>query len=393
MPSSLKLANNAVGRLASNRSASDTALVLVSGDGAKFPALTTGQYFPVTLVRASDGAVEIVKVTARSSDTLTVTRAQEGTAALALIAGDRVELRLTAGTFTDEVARVEDKADAAQAAADSLAASKVTGPESATNNHIALFDGTTGKLIKGAGKGVPAGEIVGTTDTQTLSNKTLANPSYTGSLTGGTGVVNLGGGQFVKDASGNVGINFSSPDQPLAFADSLGTKIQLNGSNANGYQIGIASSVSGGDAMMKITAGEVGAGEIGFYTTTNLRALIDASGNLRFNSGYGSAAVAYACRAWVNFNSTGGVRASGNVSSVTKNGTGDYTVNFSAGMPDTNYSASISCRRGATNDVLIGSPAGVSTGTAFTTTSARFITFDTGPARVDVETGSVQIFR
>ena len=47
----------------------------------------------------------------------------------------------------------------------------------------------------------------------------------------------------------------------------------------------------------------------------------------------------YMCRAWVNFNGTGTVviRASGNVSSITDNGTGDYTINFTTAMPDTNY--------------------------------------------------------
>jgi hypothetical protein len=53
----------------------------------------------------------------------------------------------------------------------------------------------------------------------------------------------------------------------------------------------------------------------------------------------------YACRAWVNFDgtqSTPTIRASGNVSSITKNGTGDYTVNFTTAMPDANYSASLS---------------------------------------------------
>jgi len=64
------------------------------------------------------------------------------------------------------------------------------------------------------------------------------------------------------------------------------------------------------------------------------------SGNLQFNSGYGSVATAYGCRAWVNFNGTGtvAIRASGNVTSITDNGTGDYTVNFPA-MPDANYTA------------------------------------------------------
>jgi len=50
-------------------------------------------------------------------------------------------------------------------------------------------------------------------------------------------------------------------------------------------------------------------------------------------------APSYTCRAWVNFNGTGtvAIRASGNVSSITDNGTGNYTVNFTTAMPDTNY--------------------------------------------------------
>lgn len=48
----------------------------------------------------------------------------------------------------------------------------------------------------------------------------------------------------------------------------------------------------------------------------------------------------YACRAWVNFNGTGtvAIRASGNVSSITDNGVGNYTANFATAMPDANYS-------------------------------------------------------
>jgi hypothetical protein len=62
-------------------------------------------------------------------------------------------------------------------------------------------------------------------------------------------------------------------------------------------------------------------------------------GNLQFNSGYGSMATAYGCRAWVNFNGQGTVtiRGSGNVSSITDNGTGQYTVNLTSAMPDANY--------------------------------------------------------
>lgn len=69
------------------------------------------------------------------------------------------------------------------------------------------------------------------------------------------------------------------------------------------------------------------------------------NGDLLFNSGYGSAATAYGCRAWVNFDGTGTVstnqtiRGSGNVTSVFKNATGNFTVNFTTPMPDTNYCA------------------------------------------------------
>jgi hypothetical protein len=65
----------------------------------------------------------------------------------------------------------------------------------------------------------------------------------------------------------------------------------------------------------------------------------DSSANFKFNSGYGSVATAYGCRAWVNFDGTGvvAIRASGNVTSITDNGTGLYTVNLTTAMPDINY--------------------------------------------------------
>jgi hypothetical protein len=53
-------------------------------------------------------------------------------------------------------------------------------------------------------------------------------------------------------------------------------------------------------------------------------------------------APSYAARAWVNFNgSTAAINGSGNVTSITKNGNGDYTINLTNNMQDTNYSVSI----------------------------------------------------
>ena len=67
----------------------------------------------------------------------------------------------------------------------------------------------------------------------------------------------------------------------------------------------------------------------------------------------GSAPV-YAARAWVNFNGTGviAIRGSGNVSSITDNNTGDYTVNFSTSMPDSNYSVVALGNTGSNNGYI-----------------------------------------
>jgi len=76
----------------------------------------------------------------------------------------------------------------------------------------------------------------------------------------------------------------------------------------------------------------------------------DSSGNFKFNSGYGSVTTAYGCRAWVNFDgttNTGGfctIRASGNVTTVADNGTGDYTINFTTALPDANYAVAGAAR-------------------------------------------------
>jgi hypothetical protein len=87
----------------------------------------------------------------------------------------------------------------------------------------------------------------------------------------------------------------------------------------------------------------------------------------------------YKCRAWVNFNGTGtvAIRASGNVSSITDNGTGDYTANFATAMPDANYLVSLSATdngttSGQTNGFAYGSWCRGSNSTGYATGSIRF---------------------
>lgn len=77
----------------------------------------------------------------------------------------------------------------------------VEGPASATDNNVATFDGTTGKLIQDGGKALPSGAIVGTSDTQTLSAKTLTTPIIGSYAVGSLPTPSAGALAIVTDAT------------------------------------------------------------------------------------------------------------------------------------------------------------------------------------------------
>jgi hypothetical protein len=94
--------NYASAPLAASISSSATTVTVTSGQGALFPAVPAGSIFYATLTDSSNN-LEVVKVTARSTDALTVVRAQEGTTARAYAATDKLELRLTAAGLNNFV--------------------------------------------------------------------------------------------------------------------------------------------------------------------------------------------------------------------------------------------------------------------------------------------------
>jgi hypothetical protein len=96
------------------------------------------------------------------------------------------------------------------------------------------------------------------------------------------------------------------------------------------------------------------------------------------------------CKAWVNFNGTGGVqiRAAYNVSSITDNGTGDYTVNFTTAMPDANYAWSGSSRSASSNGWINGNAA-----QAQTTTTLRISSVTAPISGVDASEILIAVFR
>jgi hypothetical protein len=156
------------------------------------------------------------------------------------------------------------------------------------------------------------------------------------------------------DSSGNVGIGTISPTQKLhVVANTAGTDgfLVTNSSTGVGAQAGVSIAASGRTGLLIAQNQSTGINYIygfdntamEFATNNTIQARITSAGLFQFNSGFGSVATAYGCRAWVNFDgttNTGGfctIRGSGNVTSVADNGTGNYTVNFTNAMPDTNY--------------------------------------------------------
>jgi len=148
---SVKFSNNGHSTLAASLTDSATSITVASGHGARFPSLSSGEYFYATLIDASNN-LEIVKVTGRSSDVLTATRAQESTTARAYAIGDRIELRVTAAGITD-----------------------------ATNidNIVPSQSGNSGKFLKTDGTNVSFA-IAGSTDASDLSSGTLASARLPG---------------------------------------------------------------------------------------------------------------------------------------------------------------------------------------------------------------------
>ena len=96
----IKFTNNATSTLASGIASGALSLTVASGQGALFPTLGGSDYFYCTLSNTVN-TIEIVKVTARSTDTFTIVRAQDNTTASAFVTGDKVELRLVAGVLNN----------------------------------------------------------------------------------------------------------------------------------------------------------------------------------------------------------------------------------------------------------------------------------------------------
>ena len=155
--------NNAATGLVSPITSSATTLTVNGGSGSLFPNPTGGNYFMITLISSGSGNMEIVQCTARSGDTFTIVRAQEGTTAQSFAVGDSVQLRITAGslqTFANPVV------------VNSVAAGTGIGVSSSTGN---VTISNTGVTNINAGSGISVSANTGTVTISGPTTVTNAN--------------------------------------------------------------------------------------------------------------------------------------------------------------------------------------------------------------------------
>ena len=195
---------------------------------------------------------------------------------------------------------------------------------------------------------------------------------------------NNGTTAITVDTSQNVGIGTASPGEKLDVSGNIrlsGSDTYIKFINAGGYDFTIRGN--NGNSLDFISPE---------FSATPIASMTNA-GVFQFNSGYGSSANAYGCRAWVNFNGTvvtpSTIRGSGNVSSITRTSAGICIVNFTTALVDTNYSFVGTTRASATVYIFLTAQQ-----TQAKTTSALTVsTVSNAGALTESEEVNIAIFR
>ena len=253
----------------------------------------------------------------------------------------------------------------------------------------------TGLPVVGGGTGVAT-----TTAYGVLAGGTTATGAFQNIGTGTAAQVLTSNGAGAlptfQAASGGV-TTFNGSTTGLTPATATSGAITLGGTLAvaNGGT-GVTTSTGTG-ATVRGTSPTLVTPILGTPTSGNLANCTGIPAPAALSTASGSAP-SYSARAWVNFNGTGtvAIRASGNVSSITDNGTGDYTVNFTTAMADADYTAVGNC---TTNNafgvqaVVMFNSAVSNTNVAPTAAAYRLSTRENGGYGRDEEYVITSVFR
>ena len=198
------------------------------------------------------------------------------------------------------------------------------------------------------------------------------------------------------DASGNLGVGTSSPAGRLHIRqDTINAYFQCDNTGSITLNFGGTTTPNKGRILYSDNADL-----FAFYTNSTERARIDSAGQLHTQSTTGVVRAAYAARAFVNFDGTGtvAIRSNGNVTSITDNGVGDYTVNYTTAMTSANYSVNVTAVNSASGNsnvicAAIRAPSSAGVGAASVTTGSVRISVRTSSGnQIDSDCVNVAIF-